>query len=168
MRYVGLLPHPGKFDHYGPGVAKDLIGKAMPFREYPGGPIVDPKVGKIVGARVDDDGVHLEIEIESDSPIGKTLTNLVILGSPHGADEQVPARPTFSVGYGEVTVEPDPLLRIGCIQPSSALDSHENRDALRDIVKAALRLHAERGDGSGDDLTRSLRDDEEAPDGGKG
>jgi hypothetical protein len=149
MRFVGLLPHPGKFDRYAPDFADNLIGTAMPYREYPGGPVLDPKVGRVVAARVDDEGVHLEIEVEPDSPTGEKLRNLAIYGTAHGPDEVLPAQPTFSVGYGEVTAVPDPLLRIGCVQPSGALDSQENRDALREIVKAAVRRMEEEHGGEG-------------------
>lgn len=145
MRYVGLLPHPGKFDRYGPDAAKGLVGTKVPYREYPGGPIIEPQVGRITAARVDATGVHVEIEVERDTSTGEKLWNLAVYGSAHSPDEVLPATPTFSVGFGEVAAELDPLLRIGCVQSSGALDDQANRDALREIVKAAVaRFEAER------------------------
>jgi hypothetical protein len=142
VRYVALLPN-GLYDHFHPDAAKGLVGRHVPFRN-PNGRLA-AKAAEIVGARVDDEGLHLEFDLPVDAEVREVLSNLAIYGSPHGPDEVLPTRPEFSIGHSTGVAEVDPLLRVGCVRPSKVLDTHENRDALREIVRAAIKRFIEEG-----------------------
>lgn len=140
MRYVSLLPNT-VHDHFHPDAAKGLVGKQVPFRNRSGG--LADTMAVVVGARVDDDGLHLELDLPAAAGDGEVLSNLAVYGTPHGPSEVVPVAPAFSLGFHTGVAEIDPLLRVGCVQPSGILDTQESRDALREIVRAAVRLHEE-------------------------
>lgn len=145
MRYVGLLPNTVR-NRFAPEAAAGLVGKRVPFRA-PDGAMPDA-TATVVSARVDEVGLHLEFQVEGDGDTAEKLANLLLYGNPHGREERIAVAPSFSIGRRKVTGEIDPLLRVGCVQPSSVLDTHENRDAMREIVKAAMRRYEEGRDGS--------------------
>lgn len=108
MRAVGVVPH--TLDTYfAPEAATGLIGKSVPVEG--GGE------AEITGARVDERGLHLELTVPDDAPFAEALK--------------------VRLGVGDVSIRPDPLMRVGCVQSPHTLDTHEGRDALREVVEAA-------------------------------